>query len=126
MAIVAVLMCVNFTACEKEDGDPLIGSWYYLRIDGTCRWEYTYTFEPNGDFYFSGTPSAWSEGNDIWHMEYGTSSGKYTINGKVLTITYSEGCFEGDKDKYTIMSLNKSTLVLTSENGNVRTFTKLE
>lgn len=122
-------MCVSLSSCSDDENkkDPLIGNWYYIeREKPTMTWEYTYTFEADGSFEFSGTTGAWSEGYDIWEMEYGTSSGRYKQNGKTLTIEYLEGAFKGDVSTYTIMSLSESNLVLKgNSSGRIRTFTRL-
>ena len=97
MVLVAVLMCVNFTACSDDDDEPEGDS-----IVGT--WEYTSSYQGNGTFTFK------SNGGLVWNDgEETTSNHTYTLNGSELKIIFN------DNDDYTL-----GTFIM---NGNNATYT---
>ena len=72
MAIVAVIMCVNFAACSDDDEDenPLVGVWSYTWGGGNKE---IVTFKSDG----KGT---W-ESYDVFDDESNTESFSYTFDG---------------------------------------------
>lgn len=86
MALLAIVMCVNFTACSSDDdekeetGTNIVGTWKYTSSeDGTG----SFTFKSNGGL-------VWDDGEET------TSNHTYQLNGKDLKIIFN------DNDDYTL------------------------
>jgi len=100
MAVLAVLMCVSFTACSDEDegngGHPLVGAWTRLLGDGHSE---IYEFKSNGTFR-----------KFVLFEE--TKEGIFSINEelKTLTLSYSSG----DTYAYYLTTLTDSYFVIMS------------
>ena len=97
MAIVAVIMCVNFAACSDEDEEEANAT-----IEGT--WKNTSSYEEDmrsGSFTFK------SNGSLVWDDGEETSSNcSYTLNGSNLKIIlnqddYIEGTIAISKNQAT-------------------------
>lgn len=97
MAIVAVIMCVNFVACSDDDEEEANAT-----IEGT--WKYTSSSDEDmrsGSFTFK------SNGSLVWADEEETSSNcSYTLNGSNLKIIlnqddYIEGTITISKNQAT-------------------------
>ena len=117
MAIVAVIMSVNFAACSDDDDEdnngnnPLVGTW----IDSYGEGDYfIWKFNADGtgieqEYYHGGLESPVS-------FTY-----TYDINSSILTINYGESDDHGeiteDIDKYTI-SINGDVMTTKDETEN--------
>ena len=82
MAIIAVLLCVNFTACSNDDGDEPKSS----SIVGV--WEYTSNNDGNGTMTFK------NDGGLIWISDNDNeiisgSNYTYTLKGNELKIVWN-------------------------------------
>ncbi|TGX98520.1 hypothetical protein [Bacteroides muris (ex Afrizal et al. 2022)] len=97
MALIAVIMCVNFVACSDDDDEETNAT-----IEGT--WKYTSSFDEDmrsGSFTFK------SNGGLIWyHGEESSSNCSYTLNGSNLKIIlnqddYIEGTIAISKNQAT-------------------------
>ena len=96
MALIAVIMCVNFVACSDDDEEA------NATIEGT--WKYTSSSDEDmrsGSFTFK------SNGSLVWADEEETSSNcSYTLNGSNLKIIlnqddYIEGTITISKNQAT-------------------------
>ena len=93
--IVSLILVVS--ACSKDAGDKLVGTWKSVETSEKV------TFKENGTV-------VWDEGEVI--------NGKYTLEGDTLTID-----LEGDKQVATVKTLEDGKLVLDFD-GYIMTFTK--
>ena len=103
MAIIAVIMSVNFTACSDDDEDetatnPLIGTWQEVDNPNYNIW----TFKADG----TGTEQEYYQGN--WEDPY---SFTYTYDSKtsILVINYGEHAGEDEIDSYDV-TIDGSTM----------------
>ena len=89
MALLAVVMCVNFTSCSDDDEEEisasLEGTWYYDYGEG---WE-----------LYNGNKEPWSTDPDPWQY---SESETITLNGK---------SFKYDGENCTILTLTSKTLI---------------
>ena len=105
MAIVAIIMSVNFVACSDDDdeitSDNLVGRWVMIHQQG---------YEKYDD------NEAGSELHEVYSFTY-----TYDINSSILTINYGESDDHGeiteDIDKYTI-SINGDVMTTKDETEN--------
>ena len=112
MAIVAIIISVNFAACsddDEDDNNPLIGTWINSEGNATMTW----TFKANGTGVEKYDDNeAGSELHEVYSFTY-----TYDINSSILTINYGESDDHGeiteDIDKYTI-SINVNLVSLIS------------
>lgn len=84
MALLAIVMCVNFASCsdddEEETGTNIVGTWKYTsNEDGTG----SFTFKSNGGLI-------WDDGEET------TSNHTYQLNDSELKIIFN------DNDDYTL------------------------
>ena len=116
MAIVAIIMSVNFAACsddDEDDNNPLIGTWINSEGNATMTW----TFKANGTGVEKYDDNeAGSELHEVYSFTY-----TYDINSSILTINYGESDDHGeiteDIDKYTI-SINGDVMTTKDETEN--------
>ena len=147
MALIAIIMSVNFVACSDDDDDidvsQLEGTWGLVRSEGweLCsededkdNWDESYDpYNPDGgcakliikklaDNSYSVTdyvPSSSSQGQ--WNETLGSQI--WTLNGNTLTITQTDkipGYFEDDVIKPVIEILTADKLVLRVKYDNVQ------
>ena len=116
MAIVAIIISVNFAACsddDEDDNNPLIGTWINSEGNATMTW----TFKANGTGVekYDDNESG-SELHEVYSFTY-----TYDINSSILTINYGESDDHGeiteDIDKYTI-SINGDVMTTKDETEN--------
>lgn len=112
MAVLAILMCVNFTACSDSDGGGLgsskglLGTWTSDVINyKVIPW--VYTFNADGTYT---TKSGVYENN----------KGRYTYKHPILTLSETDG----GTTLFTIISFEKDLIVMMSESGNSITLYK--
>ena len=116
MALVAVIMSVNFVACgddDEDDNNPLIGTWINSEGNATMTW----TFKANGTGVEKYDDNeAGSELHEVYSFTY-----TYDIKSSILTINYGESDDHGeiteDIDKYTI-SINGDVMTTKDETEN--------
>ncbi len=116
MAIVAIIISVNFAACsddDEDDNNPLIGTWINSEGNATMTW----TFKANGTGVEKYDDNeAGSELHEVYSFTY-----TYDINSSILTINYGESDDHGeiteDIDKYTI-SINGDVMTTKDETEN--------
>ena len=111
MAVVAILMCVNFIACsddEEQSDNPIVGTWITetptddgryssitYKADGSCFWKDYKKEDPN-------------------YIE--TDNGKYQVDGNKLSIWWeSEKEFD---EPWTCTFTISGNRMVTSENGS--------
>ena len=116
MAILAIIMSVNFAACsddDEDDNNPLIGTWINSEGNTTMTW----IFKANGTGVEKYDDNeVCSELHDVYSFTY-----TYDINSSILTINYGESDDHGeiteDIDKYTI-SINGDVMTTKDETEN--------
>jgi uncharacterized lipoprotein YehR (DUF1307 family) len=116
MALVAIIISVNFAACsddDEDDNNPLIGTWINSEGNATMTW----TFKANGTGVEKYDDNeAGSELHEVYSFTY-----TYDINSSILTINYGESDDHGeiteDIDKYTI-SINGDVMTTKDETEN--------
>jgi uncharacterized lipoprotein YehR (DUF1307 family) len=116
MAILAIIISVNFAACsddDEDDNNPLIGTWINSEGNATMTW----TFKANGTGVEKYDDNeAGSELHEVYSFTY-----TYDINSSILTINYGESDDHGeiteDIDKYTI-SINGDVMTTKDETEN--------
>lgn len=115
MAIVAVMMCVNFASCSKDDDDKsgdaasLVGKWKIEKTvdeDGAFDWDgYPYIMVTASNFYFTDEAGATKSDNSTYtydaknkviNAKYVSGGQTYTI--KVTKLTDSELQFQWDDE----------------------------
>ena len=96
MAVIAVIMSVNFTACSDDDEDeavanPLIGTWQETDDDNYLLW----TFKADG----TGTEQEYYQGNldEPYSFTY-----TYDSKTSILVINYGEHAGEDEIDSYDV------------------------
>lgn len=102
MAFIALMMCVNFSACNKDDDDPsyedlIIGTW----SDG----DFTYTFKTNG----TGTEKGKDKGKEY------SDSFEWSISGDKITLYFED---DEDSEFYTIEKLTEDELIWSMKDGD--------
>lgn len=115
-AIVAILMCVTFTACGSDDdgnGGTIVGTWTRYYNDGST---------VDSQFVITGTETSgklvWNEpepiGSGQWRNHY--SYYRYTIKGSILELTevdqYSGEDLGYETEVFEIVTLTSNSLVL--------------
>jgi hypothetical protein len=113
MAIVAVIMCVNFTACSDDDdeeqgGNAVVGTWSTeIYTDGDY---YTTLITYNADGSCTSKEYKQNNPNDVE-----TDKGKYQVDGNKLSIWWeSEKEFD---EPWTCTFTISGKRMTTSENG---------
>ena len=115
MAILAVMMCVNFVSCGNDDDDKsgdaasLVGKWKIEKTvddEGAFDWDdYPYVMVTESNFYFTdeaGTKKSdnstytYDTKNKVINAKYVSSGQTYTI--KVTKLTDTELQFEWDDE----------------------------
>ena len=129
MAIMAILMCVNFSSCSSDDdgGNPIVGKYKLVSVseeDGdsnTDGWYEFFEFKADGTFVDRDSEEVTYgkytvKGNYLhidWNIENGipddVTDGTYTISGNTLTYVckWADGRGEWQDDYYTTYVLKK-------------------
>lgn len=129
IALLAILMSVNFTSCSSDDEATeetsseyklLLGTWErsgYDTSNGGFNWSDTYSFKSNNTYSYRHT-----EANEI--DDY---SGKFTYDADTHKIT----CYEGNSnivdEEYFIAEVNSTTLKLrdwSDSNDDIEIYTR--
>lgn len=103
MALLAVVLCVNFAACSDDDEDSLPSSIAGTEWTGTDPYDYvinvtvgTSTCEievnkPDGSNYYTGTSSYTYDPSTGWiTAEYGSTPIRGQIKGDTMTVSYDD------------------------------------
>ena len=118
MAIIAILISLNFASCSSDDeGEEtnseyklLMGNWEDVRDSSSIN---TYSFKSNSTYTFHHIekPNGGNEKNDDW-------SGKFTYDANAHKIT----CYEGNSnviiEELFIVEVNSTTLKLREWKDN--------
>lgn len=128
IAIMAILISVNFASCSSNDDEEetsseyklLLGTWErsgYDTSNGGFNWSDTYSFKSNNTYSYRHT-----EANEI--DDY---SGKFTYDADTHKIT----CYEGNSnivdEEYFIAEVNSTTLKLrdwSDSNDDIEIYTR--
>ena len=111
MALFAILMCVNFTACNNDDEDGLgsskrlVGTWI-TDVIWTDDIHWVYTFNADGTY----TAKA---------GVYESVKGRYTYKHPILTVSDTDGT-----SIFTIVSFENDFFVVMTDKGKAITFYK--
>lgn len=131
MAIIAVIMSVNFVACSSDDNDenennsPLVGTWVNIENKNSMEYKEVMTINENG----TGSSAIYTNGQ---LDKDGVDNFRYTYdeNSKVFTWIWEEDS-DGESDVYSmhVRELTGSKLVLVDDmddegEGEVITYTK--
>lgn len=131
MALVAILLCVKFTACNdaKEDSDNtlnrLYGTWEYTtqRYDWEGKEETSFRrfiFNPDNTFsHIWITWQGWGEmGEDYKEGDDYKGTFRFSEDKKLITITYS---YLGSttSDSYVILNIDDDTLTLIGDDKTI-------
>ena len=115
MALVAIIMSVNFVACSDDDdeitSDNLVGRWVMIHQQGYEKYENM----PNLNEEWNGAP----EGDDFVNFTFNADGtfdegegGKWTLHGNTLTLKYY---YNGEVDEVydlKVLELSSSKAVL--------------
>ena len=104
--VIALVSVMTISSCDKEDENPLVGTWTASYSDEYGTENYLFTF--NSDKTFSGQVS-YSE-TEIYHM-----SGTYILDeatSKLYMTTYPTDDIEGGTTTYNI-SISQKEITLT-------------
>jgi len=126
MALVAIIMSVNFVACSDDDDEnPLVGTWVNIENRNSMEYKEVMTINENG----TGSSAIYTNGqldkDGIENFRY-----TYDENSKVFTWIWEEDS-DGESDVYSmrVQELTSSKLVLVDDideegEGEVITYTK--
>lgn len=103
MALLAIVLCVNFSACSDDDEDSLPSSiagteWtgndpygYIINVTvgtSTCEIEVN---KPDGSNYYTGTSSYTYDPSTGWiTAEYGSTPIRGQVKGNTMTVSYDD------------------------------------
>ncbi len=94
-AFALVASVLAFTSCEKNNDNPLVGTWQHIEDYGDARSEQKVTFDERDNF----TYSEFKYMGDQVH--YGQIiKGSYKIDGDIVTIHYAECSWTNDGQEY--------------------------
>lgn len=128
LALVAMMLCVGFTACEGEggpiNGDNIVGTWewteayFWMTENGKTVYEVTFTpeddetdIEKYWQFKENGTCTQYDENEEVYDEDYST----YEVEGNKLVVWE----YYDESYTYTIKQLTSNKLVLeASESAN--------
>lgn len=131
MAIIAVIMSVNFVACSSDDNDknennsPLVGTWVNIENKNSIEYKEVMTINSDG----TGSSAIYTNGQ---LDKDGVENFRYTYdeNIKVFTWIWEEDS-DGESDVYSmhVRELTNSKLVLVDDideegEGDVITYVK--
>jgi len=131
MAIIAVIMSVNFVACSSDDNDknennsPLVGTWVNIENKNSMEYKEVMTINSDG----TGSSAIYTNGQ---LDKDGVENFRYTYdeNIKVFTWIWEEDS-DGESDVYSmhVRELTNSKLVLVDDideegEGDVITYVK--
>ena len=126
MAIVAIIMSVNFVACSDDDDEnPLVGTWVSIEDRNSVEYKDVMTINSDG----TGSSAIYENGQID---KEGVENFKYTYDekSKVFTFIWEEDSY-GETDIYSmrVQELTSSKLVLVDDideegEGEVITYTK--
>ena len=117
LLVIALVSTMIVSSCDKEDENPLVGTWTASYSDEYGTENYLFTF--NSDKTFSGQVS-YSE-TEIYHM-----SGTYVLDeatSKLYMSTNPTDDIEGGTTTYNI-SISKKEITLTDPEDSEFTFHK--
>lgn len=111
MALLAVVMCVNFASCSDDDDEEetnseykaLLGSWQMSEQDGDILVTSSFIFNSNGTYSFT-----YAENGDSDEVY----TGKFTYDANSHKITRYEGNSNIIYEEYFIAEVNSTTLRL--------------
>ena len=111
MALVAIIMSVNFTACSDDDDDnPIVGTWRGEVVDdGKGGYSESFTFNADGS-------GIWQEFKDGKQID--SESFKYSLDGDKITFTWSDG------ETYTSTFSISGNRLTIKDNSDSVTYTK--
>lgn len=121
MALIAIVMSVNFVACSDDDDEnPLFGTWVSVYTENSVEYKEVETFNSDG----TGS-SAYYENGKI--DKEGVRNFKYAFDESTKILTYIWA--DGDTYAMRVKELTSSKLVLVDDvddegNGEVTTYTK--
>ena len=108
MAIIAIIMSVNFAACSDDDDDnPIVGTWR-SEVDN-YGYSDSYTFNADGS-------GIWQEFKDGKQID--SESFKYSLDGDKITFTWSDG------ETYTSTFSISGNRLTIKDNSDSVTYTK--
>lgn len=114
MALIAMLMCVNFTACSSDDDEPteeigLVGTWKgQFNYGGDDYQILTLIFTADGKY--TRVRKGHEDGEDYSDTIKGTYT--YNENTKKIAAKFTDEDNEVSTDDYYIKSVSATTLVL--------------
>ena len=111
MAIIAILIGVNFASCSSDDEEEttnseyktLLGSWQMSEQDGDILITSSFTFNSNGTYSFT-----YAENGDDDEVY----TGKFTYDANLHKIICYEGNSNVIDEEYFIAEVNSTTLKL--------------
>ena len=126
MAIIAVVISVNFVACSSDDDDenesnsPLVGTWVNIENRNSVEYKDVMTINADG----TGSDAIYINGQ---LDKDGVDNFKYTYDEKSKILTYIWE--DGDVYSVRVTELSSSKLVLVDDvdeegEGEITTFTK--
>ena len=107
MALVAIIMSVNFVACSDDDDNPIVGTWR-SEVDN-YGYSDSYTFNADGS-------GIWQEFKDGKQID--SESFKYSLDGDKITFTWSDG------ETYTSTFSISGNRLTIKDNSDSVTYTK--
>ena len=131
MAIIAVIMSVNFVACSSDDNDenennsPLVGTWVNIENKNSMEYKEVMTINENGTGLSANYTNGQLDKDGVDNFRY-----TYDENSKVFTWIWEEDS-DGEVDVYSmhVRELTGSKLVLVDDmdeegEGEVITYIK--
>ena len=110
IALVAIIMSVNFVACSDDDDDnPIVGTWRGEVVDDGKGYSDSYTFNADGS-------GIWQEFKDGKQID--SESFKYSLDGDKITFTWSDG------ETYTSTFSISGNRLTIKDNSDSVTYTK--
>lgn len=112
MALFAILMCVNFTACSNDDDEGNFGS--SKRLVGTWNTDFNWTDCINWVYIFNADGTYTTKAG-----VYESQKGRYTYKNPILTLSGTDGT-----SIFTIVSFENDYFVVMTDGGRTATFYK--
>ena len=130
MAIIAVIMSVNFVACSSDDNDenennsPLVGTWVNIENKNSMEYKEVMTINENGTGSSANYTNGQLDKDGVDNFRY-----TYDENSKVFTWIWEEDSDGSDVYSMHVRELTGSKLVLVDDmddegEGEVITYTK--
>ena len=130
MAIIAVIMSVNFVACSSDDNDenennsPLVGTWVNIENKNSMEYKEVMTINENGTGSSANYTNGQLDKDGVDNFRY-----TYDENSKVFTWIWEEDSDGSDVYSMHVRELTGSKLVLVDDmdeegEGEVITYIK--